>query len=758
MPLSRHLVVLFLLLGVCLSVSRAQQAGTANAAATSARPKVALVLSGGGARGLAHVGVLKVLEQSRVPVDMVVGTSMGAIIGGLYAAGMSPEELERQVAQLDWGGLFERREPRQLLSQRSKEEDFELAPLMQLGFRDGEFRLPTGAVSTRSLEMLLRRHTLPVRHLASFDGLPLPFRAVATDMETGEAVVLDHGDLAAALRASMSVPGVFSPLEINGRILGDGGLVDNLPVEVARRMGADVVIAVNIGTPLAGRETLGTLLGITAQMVNILTEQNVRRSIDLLTTRDLLLQPPLGALTSADFDKASDLVTLGERYAESVRVAIERFSQEPMVYAQWKLQRDAHLAHLTERGGRLGQVRFEGVQGERLRQLERLVESRPGQSLDVDRIERDVRQLAATGDYERVDYRLERLPEQADEALVVQLRENGWGPNYLGLGLDLRTDFDGQSAFNLRLHHTRRWLSEGGSEWRSRVQLGINLQASSEIYQPIDAAEGRFVSAYGAAGLRRADIFDENGEAAAIIKRRSVDAGVDYGMPFGVLGRIGELRVGWFESWRHTRPELVGGSIAGYDHLLVQRWRESGLRLALVADQLDYANFPSEGYRLKTELMTGRRRVEGLPRERLHRVEASAVYAHSWGRHTVNLGTRLARVNQLPVGALDEYSLGGFQQLSGYRIGQVIGSRLAFGRLTYYHRQDWATGVARAVFLGGSIEAGNAWQSGEDVSLRKLRWGSSLFVGADTALGPLYLGLVSAPKGYTGLYLFLGRP
>ncbi|MCD6665222.1 MAG: BamA/TamA family outer membrane protein, partial [Hydrogenophaga sp.] len=198
--------------------------------------------------------------------------------------------------------------------------------------------------------------------------------------------------------------------------------------------------------------------------------------------------------------------------------------------------------------------------------------------------------------------------------------------------------------------------------------------------------------------------------------------------------------------------------VACYDHLLVQRWRESGLRLALVADQLDYANFPSEGYRLKTELMTGRRRVEGLPRERLHRVEASAVYAHSWGRHTVNLGTRLARVNQLPVGALDEYSLGGFQQLSGYRIGQVIGSRLAFGRLTYYHRQDWATGVARAVFLGGSIEAGNAWQSGEDVSLRKLRWGSSLFVGADTALGPLYLGLVSAPKGYTGLYLFLGRP
>lgn len=758
MRLYRPLVALCLLLCMGLPGAWAQAGETAGRAPEADRPKVALVLSGGGARGLSHVGVLKVLEQVRVPVDMVVGTSMGAIIGGLYAAGMSPDELQEQVTRLDWGGLFERREPRQLLSQRRKEEDFELAPLVQLGFRDGEFRLPTGAVSTRSLEMLLRRYTLPVRHLATFDGLPLPFRAVATDMETGEAVVLDHGDLAAALRASMSVPGVFSPLEIDGRILGDGGLVDNLPVEVARSMGADIIIAVNIGTPLAGRETLGTLLGITSQMVNILTEQNVKRSIDLLTTSDLLLQPPLGRLTSADFDKASDLVELGERYAESVREALARFSQPPQVYAQWQLQRAAHLAQLQERGGRLNAVRILGVGGERLRQLERLVESQPGQDLDVDRIERDVRQLAATGDYERVDYRLERLPDTADEALVVQLRENGWGPNYLGLGLDLRTDFDGQSAFNLRLNHTRRWLSEGGAEWRSRFQLGSTLQASTEIHQPIDAAEGRFVSAYMGWSLRKVDIFDGNGDAAAIVKRRNGDLGIDYGMPFGVLGRIGELRVGWLESWRHTRPELVGGVIAGLDALLVQRWRESGLRLALVADQLDYANFPSEGYRLKAEFMTGRRRVEGLPSERLHRTDLSALAALSWGHHTLNVGTRLARVNQLPVGALDEYALGGFQQLSGFRVGQVVGSHLAFGRLTYYQRQPWATGVARAVFLGGSIEAGNAWQNREDVSLRKLRWGTSLFIGADTAMGPLYLGLVSAPKGYTGLYLFLGRP
>jgi NTE family protein len=255
------------------------------------RPKIGLVLSGGGARGFAHVGVLKALEAAHVPVDVVVGTSMGAIVGGLYASGMSPQALETELMGVAWDTLFERRTPRQTLSQQRKEADFDLSPVFQIGFRDGEFRVPSGAVSTRSLEWLLRRYTLHTRHLTSFDALPTPFRAVATNMETGEPVVLANGDLAAALRASMSVPGVFAPLEVDGRLLGDGGLVNNLPVDVARALGTDVVIAVNIGTPLAGRESLGSVLGVSAQMINILTEQNVQRSLATLTRHDLLLAP-----------------------------------------------------------------------------------------------------------------------------------------------------------------------------------------------------------------------------------------------------------------------------------------------------------------------------------------------------------------------------------------------------------------------------------------------------------------------------------
>ena len=220
----------FIGLGFAVAASSAEPVSPAERAL--ARPRIGLVLSGGGARGLAHVGVLKMLERERIPVDVIAGTSMGAIIGGLYASGMTAAELERELLALDWEALFANRIPRENLSQRRKEEDFEISPAVEIGLdrRSGSPMLPLGSVSSRGLELLLRRYTLPVRQVRSFDALPIPFRAVATDMESGQAVVFREGDLAQALRASMSVPGVFPPSEVGGRILGDGGLVDNLPV------------------------------------------------------------------------------------------------------------------------------------------------------------------------------------------------------------------------------------------------------------------------------------------------------------------------------------------------------------------------------------------------------------------------------------------------------------------------------------------------------------------------------------------------
>lgn len=745
------------LLLVCAPAWAQAPAAAAPAIATAGeRPRVGLVLSGGGARGFAHVGVLKALEAARVPVDVIVGTSMGAIIGGLYASGMTAEDLEREILAVNWGDLFDRREPRQLLSQRRKEEDFELSPVLMLGFRNGEFVLPTGAVSTRSLEMLLRRYTLSTRHLASFDGLPTPFRAVATDMETGQAVVLDHGDLAAALRASMSVPAVFSPLEVDGRVLGDGGLVNNLPVDVARRMGADVVIAVNIGTPLAGRETLGSVVGITTQMVNILTEQNVQASIATLTPRDLLLAPPLGQLTSADFGRAAELVKLGNDYAKTVSEALARFSVDAPHYQRWVATREAEAQANTGRIGAVASVKFEGVNEQRAERLATTMDTTEGQRLDVPKLEDDLQRLAALGDFERVDYSLVRRADGAED-LTVHLRENTWGPNYLRVGLDLRTDFQGQGAFNLRISHNRHWLNDSGAEWRNRVQLGETVGLYSEIYQPLTLRSDRFAAAYVDASLRKVELFGTEGEALALVQRQSLRVGADIGWPMGLLGNVGDMRVGLVAAQRRVTPELIAGSVpAGAATAL--KWREVGLRGAVIADQLDYANFPSHGYRAQGEVVFGRRSFDGAPSGSFTSFEGTATAVKSWGPHTFNFGARLAKTSQIPLGAIDEYSLGGFQQLSGYRVGQVAGNYLVFGRLTYYRRLPWSVGVARAMFVGGSLEAGNAWTERRNISFGDLRAGSSLFVGADTGIGPLYLSIVSAPRGYTGLYLFLGRP
>ncbi|MEZ5663800.1 MAG: patatin-like phospholipase family protein [Burkholderiaceae bacterium] len=734
-------------------------AGSGVPPASVQRPRIGLVLSGGGARGLAHVGVLKVLEEARIPVDMIAGTSMGAIIGGLYASGMTPGEIEREILDFQWDDLFDSREPRQLLSQRRKEEDFLLSPVLRLGFRDGEFRLPSGAVDSLALENMLRRYTLPARHLASFDGLPTPFRAVATDMETGEPVILDYGNLAAALRASMSVPGFFAPLEVDGRILGDGGLVNNLPVDVARRMGADIVIAVNIGTPLAGRETLTSVLGITAQMVNILTEQNVRASIASLSGRDVLLQPDLGPITAADFGRAADLVRLGTASARAARPALERLALAPGPYRQWRQDRQRVYDRILVHAGRIGAMRFEGVDPAQAQRLAQLMKTEMGDAVNVARIEDDLQRLDATGDYERIDYRLNRLGSSRNEELIVGLQENRWGPNYFRVGLDLRTDFDGQGAFNLRVSHNRHWINRWGGEWRNRLQLGETTSAFTEFYQPLDRAEDWFVAAWADAELKRIDLYDGQGRAVAIGKRRGLRVGADVGWPLGLQGHIGEFRAGLVGWTRRASPELVASEVIGPNIPVgTMRWKEAGLRLAFVSDQLDHANFPSKGHRIQSEFIYGQLKEQDRASRAFVRMDTHLTAAYTWDRNTLNMGLRLALANPVPVGSIDEFSLGGFQQLSGYRTGQVSGNYLGFGRLTYYRRMPWNVGVARALFLGGSLELGNAWMRRTDIGFGKMRVGSSVFLGADTGVGPFYLGLVHAPQGYTGLYLLLGRP
>lgn len=729
-------------------------AASAVSTAAAARPRIGLVLSGGGARGLAHVGVLKVLERERVPIDVIAGTSMGAIIGGLYASGMSAEQLETELLKVNWDAVFAGRVDRQLLSQRRKEEDFEISPVLEIGMRDGTLRAPLGALSGRGLESLLRRYTLPVHAVRQFDALPIPFRAVATDMESGRAVVLSQGDLALALRSSMSVPGVFAPTEVDGRILGDGGLVDNVPIGVARAMGADIVIVVNIGTPLAPRDTLSSVGGLTAQMINILTEQNVQRSLATLGPNDVLIAPDLGTLTSGDFARTRELIELGGRGAEPQTVRLAALGLDAAGYDAWR------LAHRQQPPGetRVGFIRFEGTELSNPQRFVAQLESKPGQPFDAAKAERDARRLAASGDYMRADYYLVHGAE--GDGLVFDVEDKPWGPHYFRIGLDLSTDFRGGGGFNLKVSHNRHWLDANGSEWRNRVQIGQAPGWFTELYHPLNWTLGIsndwFVAGYGEIAQRYVSVYDnDSGARLARFQRATGRLGIDLGQPWG---EFGEVRAGLTHVVQRIEPDIVSAALANTANGTTIE-RESGLRVGVVVDQLDYANFPQRGYRVKGEVVGGRRRGTAIAgRESFNRVEGETTVVRSFGRDTLNLYLRGQRAAATSSTGFGRYTLGGFHNLSGYQQEQLDGNAVLFGRLTWYRRISDTFLFTRGAFYGATLEAGNTWASPKQVRLDALRTGTSLFLGADTGLGPMYFGLTYAPLGSTGLYLFIGRP
>ena len=718
------------------------------------RPRIGLVLSGGGARGLAHVGVLKALERAHVRIDAIAGTSMGAIVGGLYASGMNADQLENELRQINWDTLFATRVARPLLPQRRKEEDFEIGTGLEFGVRDGQLSAPQGALSTRGLELLLRRLTLPVRHVDDFDHLAIPFRAVATDMETGKPVILSHGDLAVALRSSMSVPGVFAPTEVAGRLLGDGGLVDNVPVDVARAMGVDVVIVVNVGTPLSRRDSLQSVVGLTEQMITILTDQNVERSLASLTPRDVLLSPDLGKLSSSDFSSVARLIEIGDDYTLSQSGRLEACATPATEYAQWFAQHAQPGMQPTP----LLAIRFDGSLKTNPDRFEAKLQSQAGQLFDTAKAEADARRLAASGDYTRADYRLVDGP--SGETLMFDLQDKPWGPNYLRAGLDLHADFSGHSGFNVKLSHDLHWLDQNGTEWRNFVQVGEQPAIFSEIYHPlwnnIDDKSDWFTAAYVAGDRQHRTLYaDDDGAEVAEFLRSTSQIGVDLGLPFGGYG---ELRIGVLDENTTVTPTLLSSQWTGSQKTEVSR--EGEIRIRGVADQLDYVNFPSAGYLLTGETVFKLDHANGYAkRVQLQRGAFEGSIVQTFGGNTFELHGAVKVADGLSTTAtVDQYTLGGFLQLSGYRTDQLSGNGILYGRLNWYTRLAQTPVFARGFFLGASLEAGNAWNQRKQVSFASLRGGGSVYLGADTGIGPMYLGITYAPRGELGIALVVGRP
>jgi len=720
----------------------------ASEAASKPRPKIGLVLSGGGARGITHIGVLKVLEQLRIPVDFIAATSMGAVVGGLYASGMALAEMAKQINAVSWPTLLSDSPPRRDVGFRVKEEDARFPLSLEIGFRDGEFRTFKGALSGSNLELFLHELTRNVDNVATFDLLPVPFRAIATDMVTGHQVVFDRGPIYQAMRASMSVPGMFAPAEIGGHILGDGGLVNNLPVDVVRAMGADIVIAVNIGTPLMSRDQLSSVLGYTAQMVNILTEQNVRAQLALLRPGDILISPDLGDLTFADFSKSRQFIALGEKAAEGMRDKLAALSESATTYVAFQA---SLLVPLETTPKVLDFVRVEGTHYANPQVLEDQMQTQPGKPFSLPVLEKDLALLYGRGDFEQVDYRL--VQERNQQGLIVDVSEKSWGPNYLRFGLSLNSDLQGDTAFNFLVGHKRTWINSLGAEWINEVTLGSVNGYATEFYQPLTFGNYLFASAHGEIKRGPEYVFQGN-QRLAEYSVLTETAGVDIGTP---LSTLGEIRLGYI--WTHQRgnPTIA---VPGFPSVLSD---ESGARVLLRWDGLDNPYFPRHGVKFLGEVFVGHNHqsAPGIA-DYTSTGQRGSMYANGAFSVTpddfVNVAVRGGAIHGERVDIVNDLSLGGFLNLSGLRTDQLAGTYMAFGRAVYYHQIGSLPIIGRGIFAGGSLEAGNVWQQRNDVSASGLVTAGSVFLAADTWLGPFYFAYGRASGGQSSFYVYLGRP
>ncbi len=715
------------------------QAGPDGVASAPARPRVALVLSGGGARGFAHIGVLRALREMRVPVDIVAGTSMGSVVGGAYAAGVSVEALEALVRGTDWNSVVADRPARDELAFRRREDDLLLPSRIEFGVGAGGVVLPPSAAGNAALELALSRLLPPGTRDRPVSRLPLPFRAVASDLVTGEEVELVDTPLFMAMRASLAVPGVFAPVRVDHRLLADGGLVRNLPITMARSMGAQVVIAVNVGTPLADESELGSAVGVARQMLRILTEQNVQRSLRELQAQDILVAPDLSTVSFLDFHAHERAMQAGADAARAMAPRLQALAVSPQAYAALEQQRLAvspaadpplPVASVEVRGG--GRIAPAVLQAQSGLQV-----GAPASRADLDAA---TRRLYGRADLERVE--IESTTRDGVREVQINATEAEWAHSRARIGLELGSDFRDGNVFNVGLLHVRTSLNDWGAELRTVARVGTRRQLSVMWWQPLGPGSPWYLAPelhYGAgandlfADGRRVLRFEEAVTGAALMAGRQLG---DWGdVQLGVARRRARLRA------------LVPDDGAQQPVTVFDNSRFVHLR----ADTLDSLAFPAHGVLLDAtweQSLAAQEDSSSLARSQA--IGLAAFGGGGWAGHVYAEWGRA----QAGLAAL---SLGGFMRLSGTPMNSVEGRVVVLSRLVLARRiGEMPLGLGGMLRAGFSLEAGGGFAADEAVRAGALRRAASAFVSVDTRFGPVFLGAGATRRGGSTLYIFLG--
>ncbi|WP_248742893.1 MULTISPECIES: patatin-like phospholipase family protein [unclassified Pseudomonas] len=709
-------------------------------ASEAPRPKVGLVLSGGAARGLAHIGVLKALEEQGIKIDAIAGTSMGAVVGGLYASGYKIDELEKLALNIDWQQALSDAPPREDVPFRRKQDDRDFLVKQKLSFRDdGSLGLPLGVIQGQNLALLLESLLAHTSDTRDFDKLPIPFRAVATDIANGEKVVFRKGHLPQVIRASMSIPAVFAPVELDGRLLVDGGMTDNIPLDVAREMGVDVAIVVDIGTPLRNRKQLTTVVDVLNQSITLMTRRNSEEQLAALHPDDVLIQPPLASFGATDFGRAEEMIDAGYRAAKALDARLARLKPAE--------SQDAELNAARAPGQRTPiitaiKVENDSKVGDDV--IRYYIRQPIGEPLDLGRLHSDMGTLYGLDYFEQVQYRV--VHKGQEHTLVISARGKRSGTDYLRVGLNLSDDMRGDSAFNLGASYRMNGINRLGAEWLTRAQIGDKQELYTEFYQPLDVGSRYFVAPYAAFEAQNVDSVLDNDPIAQYRVER-------YGFGLNVgrqIGNNGEIRFGVGEAWGKADVRI------GDQNLPSEHFNEGFYALKYSFDSLDNVYFPHDGKDVSLTLMQFE---PGLGSDTRYRQwEFKLDKAMSSGPNTLILGGRYGRTLDDANVVTSSFLLGGARQLSGFREDAISGQNVSLMRAVYYRRLTPRAYLPLdfPLYAGGSLERGRAWNNDNEFDSGYIN-AASVFIGFDTPLGPLNFSYGLNDANEQAVYLNLGQ-
>lgn len=692
---------------------------------------VGLVLSGGGALATTHIGALTIIEEMGIPIHCVVGTSMGSVVGGLYAAGYSSEELRGIFRDSRWPEVFAGAVPRRDEPYLRKEQDDLYLSGYLAGVGPNGLRLPEGLRNMSGLQSLFRQLLIHMPVHRNFDELPTPYRAVAMDLSTGAAVPIAEGDLVEAMLASMAVPGVFPPRRIDGRSLVDGGMASQLPVTTARAMGADVIIALDTTVQPPEAQPGWSAAQVAQQLIRITVWNNWLSQTRLLGERDVMIRPNITELTTSSFQQAETGFTSGETEARAYAaqlVTIRELAAPSRRSTRGRLPERLPETLVVENSSAVDSGLVERRFGYEPQDLQQ-----PGETHSK------LRDLAAFGPFGSTD-----LGVLDDDTARLRVTPLPLGRNLISAGFRASSNFQGDSTYGLLGRYTRRPLWGNGSELRVSAQLGSDIGLGAELYQPF-GAESRFFTIVGAAYRGEELLFDLNDIRIAEVWQQTGEVRFRLGRELGTWGILA------VDALASTVSNRVKVAIAPLPKEQIEDFAGAGLLFGV--DTLDQKDWPRQGLQLKAQVEHLRLLGEG---GESNNYRLNAIKPLQLGPLDMVVHVDTHTLDNVGDVVTDILRIGGFRRLTAYPENSLITDQYHYGSVEFYHRLNPTQAlVSVPLYVGALFEYA-------DISFDVLdAGGEELFsiggyIGTETPLGPLFLGAGFADGQHT-VFLHFGR-